>query len=100
MNDREMEQQKNADEAVKPVKSNGKWATKTDSAAGTAAQLPEQAAQIARGYYENIKGSASEALETVNRRASSVVRQYPMQSAAAALAIGFLFGALMGRRKA
>lgn len=58
-----------------------------------------QVVDTAKEAYDALIDVSSDALATANRRASKVIREYPVQATAGALAIGFLFGAWVSRRK-
>ena len=74
---------------------NGRWA----SEGGGLARLQEQVIDSARGAYDAIVDVSADTFNRVNRRANTIIRQYPVQAAASALAVGFLFGMMVSRRK-
>lgn len=73
---------------------NGRWASE-----GGLAELQEQVMDTARGAYDAIVDVSADTLTRVNKKASTVIKQYPVQAAAGALAVGFLIGAMIARRK-
>lgn len=74
---------------------NGQWMPES----GAFAEIQEQVMDTARGAYDAIVDVSAETLTRANKRASRMIRQYPVQAAAGALAVGFLFGAMIARRK-
>jgi hypothetical protein len=73
--------------------SNVKWK------APTALEISEKAAETARAGYEALVDIGKDVLSAANRRAIVLIRQYPVEAAAGSLAIGFLLGASIFRRK-
>lgn len=76
---------------------NGKWMTKSaiNEAGETAAHFSESAREI----YENAVKSGSDLISRANKRASEVVKEYPVQATVGGLVIGFLLGASLFRRR-
>jgi hypothetical protein len=94
-----MDQDKVTPNAQGYTKSNGKWQAKKDAA-------QDQILDTAKQTYERIVDSASESLtsasetlSSVSDRAATVVRQYPIQIAVGALAVGFLLGSAFRRTR-
>jgi len=78
-----------------PMKSgNGKWQTPGTS------EIQDQIMETAKTAYEKIVDLTGATFSTVNKRGSALAKQYPVEVAAGALAVGFLLGAALFRRRA
>lgn len=86
------------------VKSNGKWIANESSkvageAAGQAESLINQASHIAADTYSRVADASVDLYENFSGSTTKFVKKYPLETAAGALAIGFLVGAFAFRRK-
>ena len=84
-------------------KSNGKWTSKDISKEAGKLQdevsgIQDQVMTTARKAYDSIVENASGLFSKVSSNTSGLVRQYPVQTAVGALAVGFLLGAAISRR--
>jgi hypothetical protein len=86
-----------------PTKTNGKWKSPNamgDNVAGAVSDFQERLISTSKVAYDKFIDMAGDAVTKANRRAEVFTRQYPVQVAAGALAVGFLLGVTLFRRKA
>ncbi|MGZ3723079.1 MAG: hypothetical protein ACXVA9_09125 [Bdellovibrionales bacterium] len=63
-------------------------------------QMQADIIDTAKRFYDDFVEYAGETLGAANKRASSFIRHYPVESAAGALVVGVACGALLFRRRA
>lgn len=84
----------NATADTSSARTNGKWVSP-----GKSSVLQDQLIDAAKTFYKNFLEGASETMTKANKQTVSWVKEYPLQAAAGAAAVGFLLGAAIFRRR-
>lgn len=94
-----MQEDINAKEIGQTLKTNGKWVSKESKQAAKQAEgLLDQASEMAMDTYHKVVDRGSDLVSDFNTTSTKFVRQYPLQTAVGALAVGFILGSIAFRR--
>ena len=95
-----MQEELKTEKVGQSIKNNGKWVAKESKEVAQKAEgLIDQASDFATKTYEQVVDASGHYLEGFSASSTKFVRQYPMQTAVGALAVGFILGSIAFRRK-